>query len=196
MVTKSPAQSRLSHRRDLLIHTHTSPGSSSLGGWFDTATQGCYQRPGSFPFLGLLSALTSLISTSWSPSWDLIISSWFQGGPIAHFLLCLRRQREGCLQETPSEVLGSLFSRSPQLTCLLLHWTLASDMVISLALVTGSSQEPRLHLVFPKTPCVHVFVCDMVPQWKSGYYWESSKWIERENYKAFGKRQKHLFHKV
>ena len=111
--------------------------------------------------------------------------------------LHLRTQREGCLQETPSEVLGSLFSRSPQLTYPLLHWTLASDMVISLALVTGSSQEPRLDLVFPKTPCVCVCVCvwDMVPQWKSGYCWESSKWIKREN-KAFGKRQNHLFHKV
>ena len=73
--------------------------------------------------------------------------------------LHLRTQREGCLQETPSEVLGSLFSRSPQLTYPLLHWTLASDMVISLALVTGSSQEPRLDLVFPKTPCVCVCVC-------------------------------------
>lgn len=123
----------------------------------------------------------------------IIIPRWV---PIAHFLLHLRRQREGCLQETPSEVLGSLFSRSPLLTCPLLHQTLASDMVISLALVTGSSQEPRLNLVFPQTPCMCVFVCDLVPQWKSGYCWKSSKWIKRENYKAFGKKQDHLFHKV
>ena len=31
-------------------------------------------------------------------------------------------------------------------------------MVISLALVSGSSQEPRLNLVFPKTPCMCVCV--------------------------------------
>lgn len=107
-------------------------------------------------------------------------------------ILRLRRQRERVVSKKLPPSARKPFSQKPQLTCLLLHPGTVLDMVITLALVTGSSQEPRLPWCSPKLlvcmGCVIWYLSenqDTVESQANGYREKTTK--------LFGKRQNHTY---